>query len=505
MKKFMITLMMLFSWFFLKSQTFVDIQARLTGVSESACGWIDYDQDGDPDIFVTGEFYRQNSHRISTKLYKNIRNDRFREVSTPITGVYRGDFDWADYDLDGDPDLFLTGQDAGGRYIARLYKNVNRTTQFVPVAAGIPGMADGSVEWGDFDRDGDADLLLCGQTAKGPVTAIYRNDRRNRFTKIAAPFPGIHFGTARFDDFDQDGDLDVIVSGTTSAGLVLTKLFINNNNRFEQIPLDLTGLKLSDIAWGDYDLDGDDDFVITGETQQGRIQTKLYRNEKNGYFSLVAAPFLNVRSGSVDWGDMDHDGDLDLLLTGETVNGPVSKVYRNDRNGIFTDINAELVQLYMSDGHFGDYDNDGDLDIVISGMSKQYDFLAKVYRNDPVHVDTVKETTTEEDIFNYSVKVPPKPEKIYYYVYASCYEDLDGSGKKKYHVFFSPVKKPKVQYEMERTFNRLIRQNFPQWSDFDQAEIIQNGFSTYQKAVHSRNRMIKEYNAKRFAVHELNW
>jgi len=66
-----------------------------------------------------------------------------------------------------------------------------------------------------------------------------------------------------------------------------------------------------------------------------------------------------VRSGSVDWGDMDHDGDIDLLLTGESNVGPVSKVYRNDtrmfkgqREDLFTDINAEVIGLYMSDGHW---------------------------------------------------------------------------------------------------------------------------------------------------------
>ncbi len=498
-------LLFFFAWTILPAQTFVDIQAQLTGVSESASGWIDFNQDGNLDVFVTGEFYNKNNHHISTKIYRNLQHNHFKEIYTSITKVYRGDFDWADYDLDGDPDIFLIGQSANGKYVARLFKNVNRTGRFISIKTQIPGLVDGSVEWGDYDGDGDPDLLLCGETTGGPVTYIYRNDRHNLFTKINTPFPGVHFGVAKFDDFDQDGDLDVIVSGATASGLVITQLFMYNNKHYEKIPTDITGLRMSDIAWGDFDLDGDDDFVIIGETQQGKFQTKLYKNEKNGFFSFVPVNFANVRSGSVNWGDFDHDGDLDLLLTGETVSGPVSIIYRNDRNNVFTDINAELIPLYMSDGHFGDYDNDGDLDVIISGMSKQYDFITKIYRNDPIHTDTVNKMPSEKDIFNYSVIVPDKPQKIYYYVYASCYCDLDGTGKNKYHVFFSPVKKQKIQYQMQRTFNQIIRKKFPNWSKFDQSEIIENGFSTYTKAIESRKIAIHQYHDKRFTVHEINW
>ncbi|NQU35810.1 MAG: hypothetical protein HQ521_21485 [Bacteroidetes bacterium] len=61
-------------------QSFTDIQAGLTGVSESASNWIDYNQDGAIDIFVTGDFYNKGGHGISTKLYKNLRRDRFTQV-----------------------------------------------------------------------------------------------------------------------------------------------------------------------------------------------------------------------------------------------------------------------------------------------------------------------------------------------------------------------------------------------------------------------------------------
>ncbi len=490
----------------LHAQTFTDIQAHLTGVSGSACTWIDYDQDGDLDVFVSGEFYGKGKHYISTRLYRNDRHNHFTEVFSPVVNVYRGAFDWADENLDGEKDLFIIGQNAAGHSVSKLYINNKRTANFIPVKVDIPGLKDGSVQWGDYDGDGDPDLLLTGESASGPVTWIYRNDRHNKFTRIKAGLPGVHYGIAKWADIDQDGDLDVIVSGTLSSGKCITEIFINNNGKFVRLPIGIIPVSLSDIAFADEDLDGDLDFVICGETQDGRYVTQLYKNQKNGYFSLALTAFTGVRTGSVAWGDYDHDGDPDLLITGESANGPVSQIFRNDGNDVFTNIHAGLPGLYMSDGHFGDYDQDGDLDVLISGMSSQYGFYTKIYRNDFITTDTTKKITkVNTGIFTYNTKVTPMAKKIYYYVYASCYCDLYGKGKKDYHVFFSPIKKQLKQYELQRHFNRIIREKYPFRARFNQAEIIQNGFVTYSEAKKSKNITIRGYKTNSFKIHELKW
>ena len=484
-------------------QSFTDIQAGLAGVSESASNWIDYDQDGAIDIFVTGDFYNKGGHGISTKLYKNLRRDRFTQVFSPAVSVYRGDFDWADYNNDGIEDLFIIGETSDGKLVAYLYSN-NRTSNFSRIPLNIPGYRDGSVEWGDYDRDGDVDLLITGYSKNGPTSSIYRNDRNNKFVDINAEFPGVDYGIGRWNDYDNDGDLDVIISGNESSGRVITQLFRNDNGYFNFVDIGFTNLKLSDIAWGDYDNDGDLDFAITGETQGGKFESKLYKNENDGLFSQTFPDFIPVRSGSVDWGDMDHDGDIDLLLTGESAVGPVSKVYRNDRNDVFTDIQAEVIGLYMSDGHWGDYDNDGDLDIVISGMSNNYEFISRVYRNDPIRKDTVYNTKSE-NIWNNSVVVYPMEKKTYFYVFASCYCDIDGEGENSYHAFFSPIKKQTIPYTLQNKYNRLVKEQFPNWYDFDQATIIENGFRTIEKANESKRIAIREYQSKNFKVHDLKW
>lgn len=496
----------------LSAQRFTDIKAHLTGLGGSANRWIDFDQDGDSDIVVMGEFYFDKKPRIRTLFYKNNRNNTFTKVKTPVKNLYRGDFDWADYNLDGKPDLFIIGVDINGKKQSLLYENNKRNPNFLLIPTGITGFSDGSVMWGDYDGDGDPDLLLTGNTKKGPETKIFRNDRNNHFTDIFAKIPGVKFGTGKWADIDQDGDLDVIISGTESSGKIITSIYLNNNGHFEKIPFDLSNVTLSDIAFADYDLDGDQDFVICGETPTGHIVTRLFQNERNGIFSEKYPGFIGVRTGSVNWGDYDHDGDPDLLLTGESINGPVSIIYRNDRNGKFTNIHAGLIGLYMSDGHFGDYDLDGDLDVLISGISKGYGFYTKVYRNDYI-VKNISDSTRkpaqntnlDQGIFNYSVKIPPMPRKIYYYVFASCFCDLNGDGKKGYHAFFSPIKKQTVEYQLQRKFNQIIHKEYTSWPKINQGEIIENGFVKYSNAVKSKKIAIEAYKTNGFKIHELKW
>ena len=172
----------------------------------------------------------------------------------------------------------------------------------------------------------------------------------------------------------------------------------------------------------------------------------------------------------------------------------------------FTDIQGHLTGVRGSAGTRIDYVEDDDLDALISGMSSQYGFYTKIYRNDPVRTDTTKKAVSSTSgVFTYQTKVAPIPKKIYYYVYASCYCDLYSTGKKDYHVFFSPIKKQSKQYALQRHFNRIIREKYPFRTKFNQAEIIENGFVTYPEAKKSKNITIHKYETKGFKIHKLKW
>jgi hypothetical protein len=226
---------------------------------------------------------------------------------------------------------------------------------------------------------------------------------------------------------------------------------------------------------------------------------------ENKYFVVVFPGFIPTRSGSVDWGDFDRDGDLDLLLTGESYNGPVSKIYRNNRNGNFEDIHAQLIGLYMSDGHFGDYDNDGDLDVVISGMSTNYDFISRIYRNDAAKAKAAKKEYVEQNIWNSRYYNYERTPRIYYFVYSSGFYDLDGDGIKEYHAFVSTIKKQSKQYELQQHFNAYIRKHYPKWPLIDQGNIIENGFITLKEAQESRKTIVHQYKINGFTIHTVDW
>ncbi|MEJ2212260.1 MAG: VCBS repeat-containing protein, partial [Anaerolineae bacterium] len=126
------------------------------------------------------------------------------------------------------------------------------------------------------------------------------------------------------------------------------------------------------VDWADYDGDGRLDIVVTGQDAMGVGATLVYHNEGDGVFQQVAA-LPGIIDGTVAWGDYDLDGYADLLLTGyDDVGLGLTEIYHNDGPGAgwtFTPIGAGLPPLGDSDAAWGDYDLDGDPDILLLGVS----------------------------------------------------------------------------------------------------------------------------------------
>ncbi len=352
-------------------------QLGLPGVLYSSVAWGDYDKDGDLDILLTGS--TESGPAISSvpaisKVYRNDGNGVFTDINAGLIGVSYGSVAWGDYDKDGDLDILLTGSTESGG-ISKVYRNDGNGV-FTEINAGLTGVYDGSVAWGDYDGDGDLDILLTGISNLGRVSKIYRNDGNGVFTDINAGLAGVMYSSVAWGDYDKDGDLDVLLTGDTGSGQI-SKIYRNDGNGvFTDINANLTGVQSSSVACGDYDGDGDLDILLTGISSSGRI-SKVYRNNGNGTFTNAGVDLPGVTRGSIAWGDYDGDGDLDILLTGESISGRISKIYRNDGNGLFTDINAALIGVTRGSVAWGDYDNDGDLDILLTG-----ELNSKVYRND---------------------------------------------------------------------------------------------------------------------------
>jgi len=118
-------------------------------------------------------------------------------------------------------------------------------------------------------------------------------------------------------------------------------------NLFPQTFTEQTGISLPDylvasVSWGDYDNDGDQDILLSGSSFDSGLKTIIYRND-SGVFSIINAGLAGV-NGQSSWGDYDNDGDLDIVLTGNSGSGIISKIYRNDA-GDYKDINAGIAEV----------------------------------------------------------------------------------------------------------------------------------------------------------------
>ncbi len=220
-----------------------------------------------------------------TVLYKNNRDATFTEVPVPLPGAIKSSYEWADYDNDGDMDVFITGLDANGALISKLYKNTGNDT-FNETPYIFEGAWLGDAAWGDFDNDGDLDLLLSGYTVSTErISTVYKNNGSEGFSKLlSSGLVGVSHSSTIWGDYDNDGDLDIFIGGTyegSGTWIRVTDVFINNgNDTFAAAGFSFTkDVYWGESAWGDYDNDGDLDLVCCGYDDLGGSNTIIYRND----------------------------------------------------------------------------------------------------------------------------------------------------------------------------------------------------------------------------------
>ncbi|HSH02408.1 MAG TPA: FG-GAP-like repeat-containing protein [Anaerolineae bacterium] len=352
---------------------FTNINANLQDAFGGSADWADYDNDGDLDILLTG--FSDEGFSLSW-VYRN-NNGVFTNINAGIPGIDQSSADWGDFDNDGDLDILLAGTPNSGR-LTRVYRNNNGV--FTNMLLPLTPVNLSSVAWGDYDNDGDLDILVTGNSASGDVTHIYRNDGILNFVNVNAGLPGISLGSASWGDYDNDGYLDILLTGASGTGQI-TRIYRNDGGTgsFTNINAGLPSLIFSDASWGDYDNDGYLDILLTGQSG-GRVSRIFRNNGGTGSFTNIGANVTDVAQGSTAWGDYDNDGDLDILITGDNGNR-VAIVYRND-GGTFVNSGAILTGVTASDVAWGDYDNDGDLDILLVGQDGSGVSVSQIYRND---------------------------------------------------------------------------------------------------------------------------
>jgi beta-glucosidase len=355
-------------------QFVIDSGIDLAGVQCGSVAWGDYNNDGHLDLAVCGMAGTTNI----TTIYRNNGDGTFTDIGAGLAGVYNGSLAWGDYNNDGHLDLAVCGM-AGTTNITTIYRN-NGDGTFTDINAGLTGVRYGSVAWGDYNNDGHLDLAVCGMVGTTNITKIYRNNGNGTFTDVGAGLTGVSRGSLVWGDYNNDGHLDLAVCGMVGTTTSITTIYRNNgDNTFTDIGAGLPGVFLSSLAWGDYNNDGYLDLAVCGYTGSGMI-TKIYRNNGDGTFTDIGAGLPGVRFGSLAWGDYDNDGNLDLAVCGSGSSGSITKIYRNNSNGTFTDIGAGLIGAYYGSLAWSDYNKDGYLDLALCGSSDE-GLITGIYKN----------------------------------------------------------------------------------------------------------------------------
>ena len=381
--------------------------------------WGDYDNDGLLDLVLVG--WDGVSNINTTKIYHNngLQSDgtwSFTENTTPtpagepsLPQLDHNEVAWGDYDNDGYLDLLLSGDvilpTGGISAITNLYHNNHNGTFSLNTGANFPGNNYGSVAWGDFDNDGWLDLIMTG----GMGLYLYRNNHNGTFqdkTSTSGIYPWA--GNAVWGDYDNDGWLDLIVIGRST-----TKLYHNNGNgTFSQNPLTTNVfqdfLEWRQVAvWGDYNNDGLLDILMTGNINNTTSVTKLYKNLGAGQFQEILstglpAPFYFSGLGALAWGDYDNDGFLDILIGGNLSNtnsgeGYIKVFHNSNGSGTFVEnMTTNTISILDAAAVWGDFNNDGHLDFFVSmfGNSRIYKNVLPSNPNTPPNPPPLVTSTT---------------------------------------------------------------------------------------------------------------
>ncbi len=423
MKKTHILIILFFISIINNAQSFQNTDLGLPNLSASVTALGDADNDDDLDIYISG---LNTSSNLEGGLYIYDAGVYTLSTTSNLPMVTFGSARWGDIDNDNDLDILIQGYDDNtGSGLTDVYANNNDGT-FTALSLGLPPSYLGEIALADINNDNFLDIAVTGIETDTwqNITKIYTSNQDNTFSELTAlSLPGMNFGRIKFADYDNDGFQDFVLSGwSTVINDFYTAVYSNNQDGTftKETGITLFQSWLGDTEWVDYNADGNVDLLISGTGGNGTERhTDMYKNNGDGTFTNINAGFTGVSHSSLEYADFDADGDIDIIVIGVTTASDfIYNLYNNDGNDVFSLSNAVLAGANYGDADAGDINNDGKMDVIITGADSNGIAATDSFINNT-------STASLEDVLLSSIVIYPNPSinKIIHIDFKNSFEE----------------------------------------------------------------------------------
>ena len=346
---------------------------HLIGLTNCSVAMGDFNNDDFLDIITMGDSL--NAKPII--LYKNNGNQTFSKLTNlNFQGLSFGAISCMDYNNDGWLDFVISGDSAyNSTPITKFFKNNGNDSFEEQVNLKLPGVMYGSISCVDYDNNGLTDLILIGKYGRSRTLRTFKNNGDGTYLETIIDFKensdlqeeiigDFHYSIS-IGDYNNDGFFDLL----TSIGLYKN----NADGTFSKLDFKFKGGE--SVEWGDYNNDGWTDILTSNYSN-----TKIFKNNEGKSFNeITISSTINAQRGAYQWLDYNNDGLLDIINIFSFSywnNNQLTKIYKNNGDGTFTELSTSIQPTSFGSLAFGDYDNDGKTDIILTGNKQIF-----IYKN----------------------------------------------------------------------------------------------------------------------------